>query len=102
MADNLTNFMCRLSVNPGSVHCMGCWMGPRTGLEEWVKTRLHRGEWQSEIATHHFTEHNTLIHNILSTALQLSISQKAPGTLPEDGNLMPKHVGVTIHIKLND
>jgi hypothetical protein len=27
---------------------------------------------------------------------QLSISQKAPGTLPEDGNVMPKHVGDTI------
>jgi hypothetical protein len=28
---------------------------------------------------------------------QLSIAQKALGTLPEDDNLMPKHVGVTIH-----
>jgi hypothetical protein len=37
------------------------------------------------------------IHNILSTASQLSISQKALGTLPEDGNEMPKHVGATIH-----
>src|SRR5215813_9390361 len=37
------------------------------------------------------------IHNILSTAPQLSISQKALGTLPEDGNVMPKHVGATIH-----
>jgi hypothetical protein len=27
----------------------------------------------------------------------LSISQKTLGTLPEDGNLMPKHVGDTIH-----
>jgi hypothetical protein len=34
---------------------------------------------------------------ILSTAPQLSISQKAPGALPEDGNVMPKHVGDTIH-----
>jgi hypothetical protein len=40
----------------------------------------------------------TLIHNILWTAPQLSISQEAPGTLPEDGNVMPKHVGNTIHI----
>jgi hypothetical protein len=53
--------------------------------------------WRSEIATHHVTRHNTLIHNILSTAPQLSISQKALGTLPEDGNVMPKHVGATIH-----
>jgi glycosyltransferase A (GT-A) superfamily protein (DUF2064 family) len=37
------------------------------------------------------------IHNILSTAPQLSISQKALGTLPEDGNVMPKHVGDTTH-----
>jgi hypothetical protein len=27
----------------------------------------------------------------------LIISQKALGTLPEDGNVMPKHVGATIH-----
>jgi hypothetical protein len=27
----------------------------------------------------------------------LSISQKTLGTLPEDGNVMPKHVGDTIH-----
>jgi hypothetical protein len=27
----------------------------------------------------------------------LSISQKALGTLPEDGNVMPRHVGATIH-----
>jgi hypothetical protein len=45
---------------------------------------------------HHVTRHNTPIHNILLTA-QLSISQKKPGTLPEDGNVMPKHVGATIH-----
>jgi hypothetical protein len=51
----------------------------------------------SQIATHHATRHKTPIHNILSTAPQLSISQKALGTLPEDGNAMPKHVGATIH-----
>jgi hypothetical protein len=28
---------------------------------------------------------------------QLSISQKALGTLPEDDNVMPKHVGANIH-----
>jgi hypothetical protein len=27
----------------------------------------------------------------------LSISQKALGTLSEDGNVMPKHVGATIY-----
>jgi hypothetical protein len=48
-------------------------------------------------ATHHVTKPNTPIHNILSTAPQLSISQKALGTLPEDGNVIAKHVGATIH-----
>jgi hypothetical protein len=51
---------------------------------------------------HHATRHNTPIHNILSTAPQFSISQKALGTLPEDSNVMPKHVGATIHNKLNE
>ena len=46
---------------------------------------------------HHVTRHNAPIHNILSTAPQLSISQKALGTLPEDGNVMPKHVGTAIN-----
>jgi hypothetical protein len=27
----------------------------------------------------------------------LSISQKSPAALPEDGNVIPKHVGATIH-----
>jgi hypothetical protein len=43
------------------------------------------------------SKHNTPIHNILSTAPQLSISQKALETFPEDGNVMSKHVGGTIH-----
>jgi hypothetical protein len=47
--------------------------------------------------THHGTGHNTPIHNILSTAPEFSISQKALGTLSEDGNVMPKHVGAIIH-----
>jgi hypothetical protein len=49
------------------------------------------------VRTQHVTRHNTPIHNILSTAPQLSISQKALGTLPEDGNVMPKHVEAIIH-----
>jgi hypothetical protein len=49
------------------------------------------------VRTHHATRHNTPIHNILSTAPQLSVSQKALGTLPEDGNVMPKHVRATMH-----
>jgi hypothetical protein len=52
---------------------------------------------RSEIATQHVTRHNTPIHNILSSAPQLSISQKALGTLHEDGSVMPKHVDATIH-----
>jgi hypothetical protein len=43
------------------------------------------------------TTHHTPIHNILCTAPQLSISQKTLGTLPENNNVMPKHVEVTIH-----
>jgi hypothetical protein len=50
-----------------------------------------------KITTPHETRHNTPIHNILSTAPQLSISQKALGTLAEDGNIIPKHVGATLH-----
>jgi hypothetical protein len=46
---------------------------------------------------HHTTRHNMPIHIILSTAPQLSIYQKPVGTLPEDGNEMPKHVGATTH-----
>jgi hypothetical protein len=55
------------------------------------------GAWRSEIAMHHATRRNTPIHNILSTAPKFSISQKALGTLLEYGNVMPKHVGATIH-----
>jgi hypothetical protein len=47
--------------------------------------------------THHITRHNTPIHNILQTAHQLSFSQKALGTLPNDANVTSKHVGTTIH-----
>jgi hypothetical protein len=50
-----------------------------------------------ERSMHHATRHNTPIHNVLSTAPQLSISQKELGMLPEDGNVMPKHVGANIH-----
>jgi hypothetical protein len=35
--------------------------------------------------------------DIRSTAPQLSIYQKTLGTLPEEGNVMPKHVGATVH-----
>jgi hypothetical protein len=51
----------------------------------------------SDVVRGDHTRHNTPIHNILSTAPQSSISQKALGTLTVDGNVMPKHVGATIH-----
>jgi hypothetical protein len=51
---------------------------------------------RSQIAMYHATRHNMPIRNILSTT-QLSITQKALGTLHENGNAMPKHVGATIH-----
>jgi hypothetical protein len=59
--------------------------------------RFHDRLLSHQIATHQFTVHNTPIHNILSTAPKLSISQKALGTLPVDGNVMPKHLGATIN-----
>jgi hypothetical protein len=56
----------------------------------------------TQIATHHATRHNMPIRNILSTAPQLSTSLRALGTLPEDGNVLQKYVGATIHnYKLN-
>jgi hypothetical protein len=49
------------------------------------------------LLAHHVTKYNRPIYNNLSTAPQLSISQKALGTLSEDDNVMPKHVGATKH-----
>jgi hypothetical protein len=49
------------------------------------------------VRKHHIIRHNTPIHNIISIVPKLRISQKALGTLSEDGNVMPKHVGATIH-----
>jgi hypothetical protein len=63
----------------------------------YVSVMWRPGMHRSEIVTHHVTRHNMPIHNILQTAPQLSISQKALGTLPGDGNVLPKHVGATIH-----
>jgi hypothetical protein len=51
----------------------------------------------------HYATRHMPIHSILSTAPQLSISQKALGPVPEDGNVMLKHVGAIIQInKLNE
>jgi hypothetical protein len=51
----------------------------------------------SDVVHAHVTRNNMPIHNILSTAPQLSIYQKSLGTLSEDDNVMPKHVGATIY-----
>jgi hypothetical protein len=72
-------------------------------MELLVKPEIQRRIYMDEIFTgdfahaYHVTRHNTHIRNILSTAPQLSISQKALGTLPDDGNVISKHVGATIH-----
>jgi hypothetical protein len=66
----------------------------QSGMKLHVEPNLRMSE---VVRAHHVTRHNTPIHNILSTAAQLSMSQKALGTLPEGGNVMPKHVGTTIH-----
>jgi hypothetical protein len=63
----------------------------------WACCVYWRVAWRSQFATHHVTKQKTPIHIILSTGPQLSISQKALGTLPEDVNEMPKHAGATIH-----
>jgi hypothetical protein len=43
------------------------------------------------------SSNKAVCHLFLSAAPQLTISHKALGTLPEDGNVMPKHVGATIN-----
>ena len=46
-------------------------------------------------APRHYTQHAHPQYSM--TVPQLSISQKSLETLPKDGNVMPKHVGATIH-----
>jgi hypothetical protein len=75
-------------------HLQGAFLVP----SEWCSIEEQSIEyWLVTWCIHHVTRHNTPIHNSLSTAPQLSISQKALGTFPEDGNVMPKDVGATIH-----
>jgi hypothetical protein len=57
-----------------------------------VSNGVVRGDLRS-----HATRDHTAKHSILSTAPQLCIAQKALGTLPKDCNVIPKHVGATIH-----
>jgi hypothetical protein len=44
-----------------------------------------------------FIQFINYVWELLSTAPQFSISPKALGTLPEDGNVMPRYAGATIH-----
>jgi hypothetical protein len=66
-------------------------------LEAYSAILLYLHLANASIATHHINRHNTPIYNILSTAPQLNISQKALGMLPEDGNVMLTHVRATIY-----
>jgi hypothetical protein len=86
-----------LHVSALHCHLQGAFLVPsgRCSIEE--QSIEYCGWARSQIATHHVTRPNTPTHNILSTAPQLSISQKALRMLPEDGNVMPKRVGATIH-----
>jgi hypothetical protein len=76
---------------------MGQIVCPETSARNYHSTLRKKMRAVSEIATHHVTRHNTPIHHIVSTAPQLSISQKALEMLPENGNVMSKLVGATIH-----
>jgi hypothetical protein len=53
-------------------------------------------EQSIEIVDGHAVFNDVVRMRTTSLNTQLSISQKALGTLPEDGNVMPKHVGATI------
>jgi hypothetical protein len=68
----------------------------RTDSPRWVFVSLSSVPQVSAWCVHHVSRHNTPIHNIISTAPQLNISQKTLGTLPEDGNVIPKNVGATV------
>jgi hypothetical protein len=62
-----------------------------------LKIKIPGKNMRQKVAMHHVTRQNKSIHDILSIAPQLSISHKTLGTLPEDGNVMPKHVEDTIY-----
>jgi hypothetical protein len=61
----------------------------------WACCAQWRGAWRSYFSTHHVNRHNTPIHNTL--LLNWASHRRHLGTLPEDGNVMSKHVGATIH-----
>src|SRR5215470_11121316 len=89
-----------LYVSPLHCHLQGGFLVPseRCSIENQSIEYYGWGCCASDVVrgAHHVTRKNTPIHNILSTASQLSISQKALGTLPEDDNVMPKHAESTI------
>jgi hypothetical protein len=89
------NFSLKHSVNVLMCSAKICFVNP---LLMWlVLTMLDAKERHGMClvtwCVHHVTRHITPIYNILSTAHQLSISQKALVTLPEVCNVMPKYVG---------
>jgi hypothetical protein len=59
--------------------------------------------WDAQLSS---SRQNIVDRRVVSSGVvrapQLSISQKALGTLPEDGNVMSKHVGATIHNQLTE
>jgi hypothetical protein len=71
-----------------------CVVVPTVVLPSWMHNRLNHDTPVHSRRSPHTTSLNTTRP---STALQLWISQKALGTLPEDGNVRPKHVGATVH-----
>src|SRR5215475_2074255 len=79
------NYVCQL-LHVSALHChlQGAFLVPseRCSIEEQSIEYCGRRVMSS------VTRHNTPIHNILLTAPQFSISQKALGMLPEDGNVM--------------
>jgi hypothetical protein len=62
-----------------------------------TKCTVHISSSDVVRGAYHVIRYSTPIHNNVSTAPQLNISQKSLGPFPEDGNVMPKHVGATIH-----
>ena len=88
-----TNYSFSLLIMYGSSKCFGITL-PSSGsvlsafweMLNWgaVDRILWMGVFSDVVRVHHVTRHNTPIHNIISTASQLRISQKALGTLPEN------------------
>jgi hypothetical protein len=63
----------------------------------WLKSVLHEEKRREQENHNGGRSRQNIVDGRVVSAPQLNISQKALGTLPEDGNVMPKHVGATIH-----